>query len=62
MQVQLCWRTKDTLVGKMHISRNLTVKQAMELYKDREPDIINAFLRRFDGLRWQLYKTLKDKK
>lgn len=62
MYVQLCWRTKDTQEGKMHVSKNLTVKQAMELYKDREPQIIEAYLRRRDTYHWRKYRTLKEKK
>ncbi len=61
MYVKRCWRTKDTKEGKIHISKSMTVKEAMKRYKEEiEPYATKAYLRHFDGWHHRIYKTLKN--
>lgn len=59
MKIQLCWKTENTPEGKIHRSKTMTVKEAMENYKKIEFSITEAYLRHFDGWHWFLYKRLK---
>jgi len=59
MHIQLCYKTKDTAEGKIHVSKTMTVKEAMKEYKGIEPHATMAYLRHFDGWHHQIYKVLK---
>ncbi len=59
MHVQLCHKTKDTEKGKIHVSKTMTVKEAMKKYKGIEAHATMAYLRYFDGWSNQAYKMLK---
>jgi len=63
MYVQLCWKTKDTPKGKIHISKDMTVKEAMKKYKEEiESHATKAYLQYFDRWHWRIHKMLKEEK
>ena len=59
MNVKLCYKTKNTPYGKIHVSDTMTVKKAMIKYNTLESSITKAYLRHFDGWHWNVYKRLK---
>lgn len=60
MHVQLCWRTKNTTKGKVHVTKTMTVKEATKIYKeDIEPTATSAYLRYFDGYHRRIHKRFK---
>lgn len=60
MHVQLCWRTKNTTKGKVHVTKTMTIKEATKIYKeDIEPTATAAYLRHFDGWHRRIIKIFK---
>lgn len=60
MIVIICYATKDTPLGKMQVSKRMTVKEATLYYDQNLKDkVIFAYLRKFDGWHNRLYKWLK---
>ena len=61
MYVELCWKTKETEKGKVHVSKRMTVKKAMKMFdQEVKPIAIKAYLRHFDGWHYRIYKRLID--
>ena len=59
MKVQLCWKTEKTPEGKIHVSKEMTVKEATDWFKKNESKIVSAYLRKFDGRHHIFHKKLK---
>jgi len=61
MNVQLCWETKEMEKGKIRVSKMMTIKEAMKIYKKAiEPIAVKAYLRRRSEYHYYHYKTLKE--
>ena len=60
MKVRLCWKTEKDIKERMiNVSPVMTVKEAMQVYKEIEPLAVKAYLRRWDGWYGCVYKVLK---
>ncbi len=59
MKVKVHWKTKDTPKGKVHVSKEMTVKEAQKFYDENlKSTAIKAYLI-LDGWHSRIYKYLK---
>ena len=62
MNVKVEWRTANTPKGKVHVSNEMTIKEANQFYKTQLKDIaIEAYMTRFDGWYTRKKKVFKEK-
>ena len=59
MKIQLCYKTRNTPIGKIHVSDTMTIKEAMKKYNKIESSITEAYLRYFDGWHYHIHRRLK---